>query len=89
MGTARLAFTVLGRIGYRAFDIDPHDDDIRNAAGDSSSSDLFYGVGGQFDFTHRLSLRAQHQRYEFGGYGDPDEIGRGLRHTFQYRIIRR
>jgi OOP family OmpA-OmpF porin len=76
-------FSLLGSIGYHSFDIDPQDgENIRDAIGDSSSSDIFYGVGGQFDFSNRLSLRAQYQRYEFRDYGNSDEISLGLHYTF-------
>jgi OmpA-OmpF porin, OOP family len=76
-------FELLGSIGYHSFDLDPSDDaGFRQVVGSSSSTDLFYGIGGQFNFDNRLSLRGQFQRYEFKRAGRSDEISLGLHYRF-------
>jgi OmpA-OmpF porin, OOP family len=76
-------FELLGSIGWHSFDLDPSDNvGFRNVVGESSSTDLFYGIGGQFNFDRGWSLRAQYQRYEFKRAGDSDEISLGVHYRF-------
>jgi OmpA-OmpF porin, OOP family len=76
-------FELLGSVGYHSFDLDPSDNQgFRDIVGSSSSTDLFYGIGGQFNFDGGLSLRAQYQRYEFKSAGRSDEISLGLHYRF-------
>ncbi len=79
--TARI--DLLGSVGYHSFDMDPRDEDgFRDVIGSRRSTDLFYGVGAQFNFESRLSLRAQVQRYEFRRSGDSDEASLSLMYNF-------
>lgn len=76
-------FDLLASIGYHSFDLDPRDDQgFRDVVGSRSSTDLFYGLGGQYNFSNRWSLRAQVQRYEFRRAGDSDEVSLGLHARF-------
>lgn len=76
-------FDLLGGIGFHSFDLDPRDSQgFRDVVGSRRSTDLFYGVGAQFNFDNRLSLRAQVQRYEFRNAGDSDEVSLGLHVRF-------
>ena len=75
-------FDVLAGIGYHAFDLNPdYGDELHDAIGDDSSTDLFYGVGAQFNFGNNLAVRAMYDRFEFEG-SDADEISLGLHYTF-------
>lgn len=73
--------SLIGSAGLHSWEAD-RDADLHEAIGDRSSTDPFYGVGAQFDFTSNVSLRAQYQRFEFGD-GDNDEISLGLHYTFR------
>ncbi|MBS7457447.1 porin family protein [Coralloluteibacterium stylophorae] len=74
-------FSLLASAGLQSWEANP-DDDLEDVVGDRDSTDPFYGVGAQFDFTSNVSLRAQYQRYEFGD-ADNDEVSLGLHYTFR------
>lgn len=75
-------FTLLGSVGYHSYDLDPNGgDNLGDAIGDDSSTDLFYGVGAQFNFANNVSVRAMYDRFEFDG-PDADEISLGVQYTF-------
>lgn len=77
------SFELLGGVGLHSFDLDPRDEQgFRDVVGSKSSTDLYYGVGGQFNFQGGLSLRGQYQRYEFKRAGSSDEISLGLHYRF-------
>lgn len=77
------SFELLGGVGMHSFDLDPRDEQgFRDVVGSKSSTDLFYGVGGQFNFQGGLSLRAQYQRYELKQAGSSDEVSLGLHYRF-------
>lgn len=76
-------FELLGSIGYQSFDLDPRDGaGFRQLVGTDSSTDLFYGLGGQFNLDNGVSLRAQYQRYEFKQAGRSDELSLGVHYRF-------
>ena len=75
-------FDLLGAIGWHSFDLNPDSGEgLRDALGDSSSTDLFYGIGAQYNFRNSLALRVMYDRYEFRDW-DADEISLGLHWTF-------
>lgn len=75
-------FKLLGKAGFHSYDLNPDGgQDLRDAIGDDSSTDPYYGVGAQFDFTSNFSLRTEYTRFEFGD-ADNDEISLGLQYTF-------
>ncbi len=77
------SFELLGSVGYHSFDLNPRDDTgFRDVIGSGSSTDLFYGVGAQFNFSGRVSLRTQYQRYEFKDAGKINELSLGVHYRF-------
>lgn len=75
-------FKLLGKAGFHSFDLNPNRGrDLEDVIGDDSSTDPYYGVGGQYDFNSNWSLRAEYTRFEFGD-ADNDEISLGLQYTF-------
>jgi len=75
-------FSLLGNIGFHSWDLDEdYGDDFEDVIGDSSATDLTYGIGGQFDFASNWSIRGQYQRYEFDD-ADLDEFSLGMHYTF-------
>ena len=75
-------FDILAGIGWHAFDLNPNTGDgLIDAIGDDSNSDLFYGVGAQFNFGNNFALRVMYDRFEFEG-SDADEISLGAHFTF-------
>jgi OmpA-OmpF porin, OOP family len=76
-------FDLFGSVGLHSFDLDPGDEEgFRQVIGSSSSTDMVYGVGGQFHFANSLTLRTQYQRYEFKDAGRTDEVSLGLQFRF-------
>lgn len=74
---------LLGSIGLHSFDLDPSDEEgFREIVGTKSSTDLTYGIGAQYNFAGRMSLRTQYTRYEFKDAGSSDEISLGLHFRF-------
>lgn len=75
-------FSMLGKAGLHSYDLDPKSGQgLGGQIGDDSSTDPFYGIGAQYDFSNSFSLRAEYTRFEFGA-GDSDEIALGLHYTF-------
>ena len=75
-------FDILAGVGWHSFDLNPADnDELLEQIGDDSSTDLFYGVGAQFNFANNVSVRAMYDRFEFDG-PDADEISLGVQYTF-------
>lgn len=75
-------FDLLAGIGYHSFDLNPSGGEgLLDAVGDDSSTDLFYGVGVQFNFGTNWGVRAMYDRFEFEGT-DADEISLGVQYTF-------
>lgn len=74
---------LLGSIGAHSFDTNPRDDEgFREVVGSNSSTDLFYGLGAQFNFNGGMSLRTQYQRYEFKDAGKINELSLGVHYRF-------
>ena len=75
-------FDILAGIGWHTFDLNPAaGEELHDLLGDDSSTDLFYGIGAQFNFANNLSIRAMYDRFEFDG-PDADEISLGVQYTF-------
>ena len=75
-------FDILAGIGWHSFDLNPNGgDDLVDAIGDDSNTDMFYGVGAQFNFGNNFAVRVMYDRFEFEG-SDADEISLGAHFTF-------
>ena len=75
-------FDLLAGIGWHSYDLNPAGGDgLFDQIGDADSTDLFYGVGAQYNFANRVSIRAMYDRFEFDG-PDADEVSLAVQYTF-------
>ena len=74
------SFSVYGKIGG-------YQGKLKGAGLDEDSTDVTYGIGARWDFTKRLGVRAEWQRYESLGGGlvetDLDVLSIGIIFSFQ------
>ena len=73
-------FRLLGKIGIHDWDADRFGR-VASQITDDSDTDAFYGVGLEYSFTDKLSLRTEVERYEVADF-DVDAISVGLRYSF-------
>jgi OOP family OmpA-OmpF porin len=59
-------FSVFGKVGYFSWDVDAKATltGIFSASGDDSGSDVFYGVGAQYDFNRNFGARFEWELYD-------------------------
>jgi len=70
-------FNILGKLGMFAWTVDV---DIINASDDGT--DLTYGLGVQYDFTNRLSLRGEWEEFSDVSGSDISLLSAGIIYTF-------
>lgn len=68
-------FSVFGKLGLAMWDVDA------GALGSDDGTDLTFGLGVQYDFTPKLGLRAQWQRYDVSD-ADADVYSVGIVYKF-------
>ena len=75
-------FSVLSRVGYHNTEIDAELDDGVTVLEDSTSTDgIAYGIGAEYAFDPKTSIRADYTRYDFDG-PDADALSLAIARKF-------